>query len=79
MRAIVCLFSETTSPTDSEEYLFKNIEIVKGTIEGVPNAVYSQGIPKNRSNSEAKSVFNSVEDYNRLIIIREIYDSKFAR
>ena len=41
MRAIVCLFSKTTSPTDSEEYLFPNIESVKVTIEGVPNAVYS--------------------------------------
>ena len=42
MRAIVYLFSKTTSPTDSEEYLFPNIEKVKVTMEGVPNAVYSQ-------------------------------------
>ena len=78
MRAIVCLFSKTTSPTDSEEYLFPNIESVKVTIEGAPNAVYSQGIPKNRFYSEAKRVFNSVEDYDRFITIREFYNSKFA-
>ena len=74
----ICLFSKTTSPTDSEEYLFPNIESVKVTIEGAPNAVYSQGIPKNRFYSEAKKVFNSVEDYDRFITIREFYNSKFA-
>ena len=77
-KAIVCLLSKTTSPTDSEEYLFPNIESVKITIEGVPNAVYSQGIPKNRFYSEAKMVFNSAEDYDMFIIIREFYNSKFA-
>ena len=49
-----------------------------GTIQVLPNAVYSQGIPKNRVNGEAKSVFNGVEDYDRFITIREIHDSKFA-
>ena len=48
MKAIVCLFSKTTSRTDSEKYLYPNIENVKVTIEGVPNSVYNQGLPKNR-------------------------------
>ena len=65
MRSCVCLFSKITSPTDSEEYLFLNIESVKVTIEGVPNAIYSQGIPKNRFYREAKRVFNSVENYDQ--------------
>ena len=63
---------------DSEEYLFLNIESVKVTIEGVPNAVYSQGILKNRLYSEAKRVFNRVQDYDRFITITEFYNSKFA-
>ena len=65
LKAIVCLFSKTTSPTESEEYLFPNIESVKVTINRVPNAVYSQGIPKNRFCSE---------DYDRFITIREFYN-----
>ena len=78
MRAIVCLFSKTPSPTDSEDYVSPNIESVKVTIEDVPNAVYSQGIPKNRFYSEAKRVFNNVDDSDRFITIREFYKNKFA-
>ena len=49
------------------------------TIEGVPNSVYSQGIPKSRFYSEAKRVFNKREGlYDRFITIREFYSSKFA-
>jgi malic enzyme len=42
MKAIVMLFTNKTK-TDSEEYIYPNIEKVRVTIEGVPNAVYSQG------------------------------------
>jgi hypothetical protein len=45
MKAIVMLFTNKTK-TDSEEYVYPNIEKVRVTVEGVPNAVYSQGIPK---------------------------------
>ncbi|CAB3997486.1 Hypothetical predicted protein, partial [Paramuricea clavata] len=41
MKAIVMLFTNKTK-TDSEEYVYPNIEKVKVTVEGVPNAVYSQ-------------------------------------
>ena len=47
MKAIVMLFTNKTK-TDSEEYIYPNIEKVRVTIEGVPNAVYSQGISKTR-------------------------------
>ena len=32
--------------TDSEEFVFPNIETVKVTIEGTPNQIYGLGIPK---------------------------------
>ena len=42
MKAIVMLFTNKTK-TDSEEFVYPNIEKVRVTVEGVPNAVYSQG------------------------------------
>ena len=44
MKAVVLLFRNKTI-TNSEEYVYPNIESVKVTIEGIPNSVYSQGIP----------------------------------
>ncbi|CAB4026897.1 Hypothetical predicted protein, partial [Paramuricea clavata] len=41
MKAIVILFTNKTR-TDSGEYIYPNIEKVRVTVEGVPNAVYSQ-------------------------------------
>ena len=35
-------------------YIYPNITEVKLTIEGVPNSVYSQGIPSNRFYDEAR-------------------------
>ncbi|CAB4014919.1 Hypothetical predicted protein [Paramuricea clavata] len=46
MSAIVLLFTNRVR-TDSEEYIYPNIDKVNLTIEGVPNAVFSQGLPKN--------------------------------
>jgi hypothetical protein len=47
MKAIVrlVLFTNKTK-TNSEEHVYANIYRVKVTIEGVPNCVYSQGIPQ---------------------------------
>jgi hypothetical protein len=56
MSAIVLLFTNRVR-TDSEEYIYPNIDKVNVTIEGVPNAVFSQGLPKNRSFEEAKRFF----------------------
>ena len=43
MKAIVLLFNKS-AVTDSEEFVYPNIDSAKITIEGVPNAIYSQGI-----------------------------------
>jgi hypothetical protein len=56
MKAIVMLFTNKTK-TDSEEYVYPNIEKVRVTLECVPNAVYSQGIPKTRLYEEARRLF----------------------
>jgi hypothetical protein len=56
MSAIVLLFTNRVR-TDSEEYVYPNIDKVNMTIEGVPNAVFSQGLPKNRFFEEAKRFF----------------------
>jgi hypothetical protein len=56
MSAIVLLFTNRVR-TDSEEYIYPNIDKVNVTIEGVPNAVFSQGLPKNRFFEEAKRFF----------------------
>ena len=45
--------------TDSEEFVFPNIETVKVTIEGTPNQIHGQGIPKNRFYDEAKRLFGN--------------------
>ncbi|CAB3994701.1 Hypothetical predicted protein [Paramuricea clavata] len=56
MSAIVLLFTNRVR-TDSEEYIYPNIDKVNLTIEGVPNAVFSQGLHKNRFFEEAKRFF----------------------
>ena len=56
VKAIVLLFRNKTV-TDSEQFVYPNIESVKVTIEGIPNFVYSQGIPKSRFFKEANRVF----------------------
>ena len=56
MSAIVMMFRKA-APTESEEYVYPNIENVKITIEGVPNSVFSQGFPKDRFFEEAKRFF----------------------
>ncbi|CAB4029204.1 Hypothetical predicted protein [Paramuricea clavata] len=76
MKAIVMLFTEKT-PTDSEEYIFPNIDKVKVTIEGVPNVVYSQGMTKTRMYEEAKRLFGT--DVNgQQSLIKFYKDKKLA-
>ena len=36
------------------------------------------GLPKNRFYSEDKRVFNNVEDFDRFITIRQLYNDKYA-
>jgi hypothetical protein len=56
MSAIVLLFTNKVR-TDSEQDLYPNLEKVRLTIEGVPNSVFSQGLPKSRFFEEAKRFF----------------------
>ena len=76
MKAIVMLFTNKTK-TDSEEYVYPNIEKVKVTVEGVPNAVYSQGIPKTRLYEEARRLFGT-GDISHQTLTNFFRDKKFA-
>ena len=76
MRAVVMLFRNKTI-TDSEQFIYPNITNVKVTIEGVPNSIYSQGIPKTRFFEEACRLFkNGNNDQN--ITIQKFYKDCFA-
>ena len=57
MKAIVMLFKEKGDVTDSEKYVYPNITGVKITVEGVPNAVFSQGMKKYDFFEEARRFF----------------------
>ena len=56
MSAIVLLFTNKVR-TDSEQYLYPNLEKVRLTIEGVSNSVFSQGLRKSRFFEEEKRFF----------------------
>ena len=64
MRAVVLLFTKPVR-TDSEEFVYPNINKVKITIEGVPNVLYSQGVPKSR-------FYDEVNDYSQMVTIKTI-------
>ena len=57
MKAVVLLFKNKTI-TDSEGFVYPNITEVKVSIEGIPNSIYSQGIPKSRFFEEAFRLFH---------------------
>ncbi len=59
MRAIVILFKHADTE-DSEEYIYPNITKVDVTIDGRPNAVYSNGISTDDLYREAKRVFHII-------------------
>ena len=74
MRAIVILFKHADT-VDSEEYVYPNITKVNVTIDGRPNAVYSNGISTDDFYREAKRVFH-VENSN--MTEKRFYNNKFA-
>ena len=76
MKAVVLLFRNKTV-TDSEEYMYPNIKGIKVTIEGIPNSVYSQGIPKSRLFEEAGRVF-SFDSKDQFMSIQKFYKNHFA-
>ena len=77
MKGIVFLFTQEPR-TDSELYINPNIEEVKITIEGKPNLVYSQGIPKNRFYEEACRFFSMVGDHESEMSPQTFHKDKFA-
>ena len=77
MKAVVLLFKSKT-PSGSEEYLYPNIEGIKVTIEGVPNSVYSQGIPKSRFQEEAGGLFGRYHNCEKTVPVRDFYKDQFA-
>ncbi len=57
MRAIVMLFKHADTE-NSEEYVYPNITKVDVTIDGRPNAVYSNGIEIDDLYREARRIFH---------------------
>ena len=74
MRAIVMLFKHADTES-SEEYVYPNITKVDVTIDGRPNAVYSNGIKTDDLYREAKRIFH-MKDTN--MTEKKFYDNKFA-
>ena len=77
MKAIVILFTKTASK-DSEEFLYPNITEVKVTIEGVPNQIYSQGIPKSQFYDGTKRLSGLKDENDQFITPQKFYKHKFA-
>ncbi len=74
MRAMVILFKYADTE-DSEEYVYPNITKVDVTIDGRPNAVYSNGMSTDDLYREAKRIFY-LKDSN--MTEAKFYDKKFA-
>ncbi len=74
MRAIVILFKHADTE-DSEEYVYPNITKVDVTIDGRPNAIYTNGISKDDFYREAKRVFHTE---NSNMTEKKFYDKRFA-
>ena len=76
MKAIVLLFKEVGTNTDSEKYVYPNITKVKISVEGIPNAVYNQGMNKDKLFKEARRLFlNRKRD---VMEIDDFYSKHFA-
>ena len=63
--------------TDSEKFANPNITNVSITIEGVPNMVYSEGLPKERIYEEAQRLFEN-DMKKREMSKRKFYKDKYA-
>ena len=76
MRGILMLFQEKDE-TDPEKFANPNITNVKITIEGVPNMIYSQGLPRKRIFEEAQRLFE-YDMKDPQMKITDFYDDKYA-
>ena len=56
----------------------RNITEVKLTIEGVPNSVHSQGLPKNRFYHEARRLIGEKEGEDQFMTLGKFCKDKFA-
>ena len=63
MKAVVLLFTKKNS-TDSEEFCNAEVESARVMIEGNPNSVYSEGMPRSQVYEEALRFFGSQKDKN---------------
>ena len=76
MPGILMLFQEKDEK-NPEKFSNPNITSVKITIEGVPNMIYSQGLPKKRIFEEAKRLLEyDMNDPQRRIT--DFYNDKYA-
>ena len=76
MKAIVFLFKEVGTITDSEKYVYPNITELKITVEGKPNVVYSQGMKKDKLFKEARRFFQN--EKRDVMEIDDFYSKHFA-
>ena len=58
--------------------MYPNINKVTITIEGVPNVVYSQGVPKSRFYDEAKRLLSNGDDKDSFLTVEKFFRDKFA-
>ena len=76
MRGILMLFQEKDE-TDPEKFVNPKITSVKITIEGVPNMVYSQGLPKKRIFEEAQRLLE-YDMKDPQMNITDFYNDKYS-
>ena len=78
---VVLLFTKKNS-TDSEEFLFPNLTNVDVSVEGTPNAIYSDGLKRRDMYREAVRFFGSstCDKYlgSKCVSRRKYYTDKFA-
>jgi hypothetical protein len=77
MKAIVLFFTEGTD-TGTEKFVYPNLENIKVTIEGIPSAIYNQGIVKRRMFEEAQRVFEYHTDNPNMSYDNFFRGDKFA-
>ena len=80
MKGLSCLFPGSLHLVFDIEvtgYVYPNIDEVKVTIEGVPNVVYSQGVPKSRLYGKACRLFSQgVRD--QFMTLEKFFKDKFT-
>ena len=81
MTSAVLLFTKKDT-TDSEEFLFPNLTNVDVSVEGTPNAIYSDGLKKRDMYKEAVRYFgaSTCDKYlgSKCVSRRKYYTDKFA-